>query len=368
MLAAVVNRADAPFELVDVAIGEPRDDEVVVRVTAVGVCHSDVAAQQQQLPFPLPGILGHEGAGIVEQVGAAVTRVAIGDHVVLSFAHCGECHNCRSHQPGYCGQFGARNMSGSRPDGSRPAQLNGQAVSSFFFGQSSFAERALVHQRNAIRIDRDMPLELAGPLGCGIQTGAGAVMRSLDLAAGNTLLITGAGTVGLAAVMAARIRDCATVIVSEPHAGRRALALELGATHAIDPAARDLAEAVRAIVPAGVDYALDTTGISGVIGSAIAALASLGSIGLVAVPSDPAAALSTHMLGLIGRGLTIRGICEGDSDPDVFIPELIALYKAGRFPLDRLVSTYPLHEINRAVADQLAGLCVKPVLLPETAR
>lgn len=368
MQAALVRAQGAHFDLVDATLDEPRDDEVIVRIAGVGICHSDIAAAEQQLPAPLPAVLGHEGAGVVEKVGAKVTRVAPGDHVVLSFASCGVCAHCQDDQPGYCNEFSARNMACARPDGSSGIHVHGQPVASFFFGQSSFADRAISNQRNVIPIDREVPLELMGPLGCGLQTGAGAIMRSMAVKAGSSLLITGGGTVGLAALMGAVVQGATTIIVSEPHAGRRALATELGATHVIDPIGQDLNEAVRAIVPAGVTYAFDTTGRPDVIAAAFASLDMLGTIGLVAVPTDPMTMLSLHMLSVIGRGITIRGVCEGDSDPDVFIPELIALYKAGRFPIDKLVATYPLGQINRAVEDQLAGRCVKPVLIPGGAQ
>lgn len=365
MQAALVSKLGKSFDIVDAEIDEPREREVLVRIRGVGICHTDIAAAEQQLPFQLPAVLGHEGAGIVERVGSGVTKVAPGDHVVLTFSSCGRCPNCSRGQPAYCAEFGALNGIGRRADGSSAVHVAGAPVSSFFFGQSSFAQYALTGERNVVAIDRRVPLELMGPLGCGIQTGAGAIMRAMDVGEGASLLVTGGGAVGLSAVMAAAVRKCAVVIVSEPHPGRRALALTLGATHAIDPLGGDLAETVRGIIAAGVDYALDTSGRAEVISASADCLATLGTLGLVGVPADPTSLFASNLLGLIGRGITVRGIIEGDSDPDTFIPELVKLYHAGQFPLDKLCATYPLDAINHAVADQLGGRCVKPILLPE---
>lgn len=364
MRAALISRQGTTFDLVEAELDSPRDEEVIVRIAGVGICHTDVAAAEQQLPIPLPVVLGHEGAGVVVRVGAAVTKVAPGDHVVLSFASCAACGNCHGGQPGYCTHWVELNMACARPDGSSGIHVNGEPVGSFYFGQSSFADYALANQRNVIKIDPEVPIELMGPLGCGLQTGAGAIMRSMAVRSGSSLLVTGGGAVGLAGVMGAVIRGCKTIIVSEPHFARRQLAMTLGATHCIDPTEVDLAEAVLAIAPTGVDYVFDTTARPDVIAKAADAVATFGTIGLVGVPADPTTNLSLNMLNLLGRGMSVRGIIMGDSDPDMFIPELVAYYKSGRFPLDRLVRTYPLANINRAIEDQLNGLCVKPVLIP----
>ena len=208
-----------------------------------------------------------------------------------------------------------------------------------------------------------VPLELMGPLGCGVQTGAGGIMRSLACEKGSTLLVLGGGAVGLSAVMGAVIQGCATIIVAEPHEARRKLALELGATHVIDPAASpDLAAAVRAIVPIGVDYAFDTTGIPPVLQATMQALGPHGVFGIVGI-APPGTPLPGDLMTAVTFGHTVKGIIEGDSDPDVFIPELIEHYRQGRLPFDRLIRTYPLAEINQAIADQHHGDCVKVVLL-----
>lgn len=363
--AAIARENIAEFDWSEIELDDPRDDEILVRIAGVGLCHTDLIARDQFIPVGSPAVLGHEGAGEVVKVGSGVTKVAPGDRVALSFRSCGICRNCADHMPSYCQHFGGLNMSGARPDGSKAVALNGQRIASNFFGQSSFAEYALAYESNVVRIDDDdVPLELLGPLGCGIQTGAGGVMRSLACPAGSSLLVVGGGSVGLAAVMGGAVQQCGTIIVVEPHAARRNLAIELGATHAIDPIDNDVAAAVRAILPDGVDYAFDTTGRPDSFAAVLASLAARGHFGMVsAQAADTTMVIDVNSFILAGHH--VQGIIEGDSDPDVFIPELIAHYKAGRFPYDRLVTTYPLSDINRAIEDQHSGRCIKAVLLPD---
>lgn len=361
--AAVARSANADFTIETITLDDPRDDEVLVRVVGVGICHTDLIARDQHIPVPLPAVLGHEASGIVERVGAQVRKVKAGDHVVLSFLSCGHCERCEDHEPSYCHQFVPLNFPGVRSDGSTGMRIGAEAVSGRFFGQSSFASHALAHERNVVKVESGVALELLGPLGCGFQTGAGAIMRSLACRAGSSLAIFGCGAVGVAALMGAVVQGCKTIIVVEPQAGRRQLALELGATHVIDPMAGDTAAAIRAIVPSGVHYAFDSTGIKAVVESAIASLALHGTCGFVAA-ATPDTTISLNLTAAVLGGYTLKGILEGDSDPDTLIPQLIALYRDGRFPLDKVVKTFALAQINEAVAAQHHGDCIKAVLLP----
>jgi aryl-alcohol dehydrogenase len=188
-------------------------------------------------------------------------------------------------------------------------------------------------------------------------------MRSFDAPAGSSIVVLGAGSVGLSAVLAAVVRDLAHIIVVEPHANRRDLALDLGATHAVDPAAGDVTEQIRGVVPDGVDYVLDTTGRPDVIETAAAALTFRGTLGILGVPTDPAHAVSLNLIQTMVMGLTVKGIVEGDSDPDVFIPELLALHAAGRFPFDKMITKVPFDKINDAVELHHRGTAVKVVLV-----
>lgn len=363
--AAVVDRAGGDFALQEVSLGAPVADEVLVEIAGVGLCHTDIAVKEGHLPFPFPGVLGHEGSGVVAAVGSDVTKVAKGDKVAVSFNSCGNCGQCTKSLPAYCEQFMAANFGGQRFDGSSTLSQEDTPIGSNFFGQSSLATHAIAHERNVVKVPDTVPLELAGPLGCGVQTGAGAVMNSLDCESGSSLLVLGGGSVGLSAVLAAAARELRTIIIVEPMAERRDLALQLGATHAINPAEGTLSEMVRAIVPTGLEYAIDTTAQVPVIEQAMLSLGQRGMIGLLGVPTDPNAALSLSLIQTQVTGTRIIGIVEGNSDPDVFIPHLLELHAAGKFPFDKLITTRPFTEINEAVAAQHEGKAIKIVLIHE---
>ena len=361
--AALLTGIGSEFTIDEIDVEEPRAGEVLVKIVAAGLCHTDLAARDGILPIEFPGVVGHEGAGTVIAVGDGVTKVAVGDKVSMTFNSCGQCRTCTTGRQAYCENFPATNYAGVRADGSKPLSKDGKPVGGMFFGQSSFATVALGNERNVVKIDADIPFELLAPLGCGVQTGVGAVTRSLKAEKGSAIAIAGGGSVGLSAVMGAVLQECATIVVIEPTAARRELALELGATHAIDPAAGDVAEQIRSIVERGVDYVVDTTGIGAVVESLINATAVRGTVGLIGVPSDAAGAVSLNIIATLTLGLTVTGIIEGDSVPDEFIPELVDHYRNGRLPVDKLVRTFPLADINSAVKLQHDGGVVKPVLM-----
>lgn len=361
--AAVARAPQVDFSIEHLELEEPKADEVLVRIVGVGLCHTDLIARDQHIPVPLPAVLGHEGSGVIEQVGAEVTKVKPGDRVVLSFHSCGSCERCNRREPCYCHSFLPLNFSGARPDGSRGIRNGSEPVSGRFFGQSSFASHALANQRNVVKVEGDARLELLGPLGCGFQTGAGSVMRALDCQAGSSIAIFGGGAVGIAAVMAAKVRGCKSIVLVEPLASRRALAQELGATHAIDPAQGEVVATVWNILPTGANYVFDSTGIQAIVEQGLACLGLRGTCGLVAA-ATPDTVAAANLTGLVVLGQTIKGIIEGDSDPDTFIPELIRLYQEGKFPLEKVVTTFPLSQINEAIAAQKHGECLKAVLLP----
>lgn len=328
---------------------------------ATGVCQTDVLFRGAP-PLPTPIVLGHEGAGIVEAIGEGVEGLTPGDRVVLSFSSCQSCRNCRASLPSYCTNFGAMNVAGFRPDGSTPITLEGAPVSALFFGQSSFGTFALTRSSNVVKVDTSVPPEILAPLGCGIQTGAGTVLNVLDASAGDQIVVFGAGSVGLSAVMAAAARGAAIVVV-EPNAARRELALELGAAAALDPTgADDLRALVLDATGGGVHGAFDTTGNAVAIRAASEALlpnATLALVGFPQVESD----LPVSLRSMAMRGANISFVSEGDSDPATFIPELIGMYSAGRFPLDRLVTTFPFDQINAAFDAASSATVIKPVLV-----
>ncbi|GAB4193079.1 MAG: NAD(P)-dependent alcohol dehydrogenase [Roseiflexaceae bacterium] len=358
--AAVVREKSQPFTIEELELDAPRADEVLVRIVAVGICHTDLIARDQHYPMPLPAVLGHEGAGIVEQVGANVTKVQPGDHVVLSYNFCASCQNCTAGSYAYCSNLLAYNLGGVRPDGSPTLRQDGGVVHGLFFGQSSFASHALANQRNVIKVPQDAPLELLGPLGCGLQTGAGAVINALRPRAGSSIAVFGTGAVGLAAIMAARAVGCTTIIGVDIKPHRLELARELGATHTVNSAEQDAVAEIQRITGDGAQYSLECTSLPRVFRQAVDCLRLTGVCGLLG-----AAPLGTEVsfdMNTILFGRTVRGIIEGDSVPDLFIPQLVALYQQGRFPIDRLVKFYPLDQINQAAADSERGDVIKPVL------
>lgn len=364
--AAVLKAVNSSFEVEPVELDDLRQDEVLVAISAVGICHTDTSIRDGLIPFATPGVIGHEGAGTVLKVGESVTQLKAGDRVVLSYNYCGSCRNCSRGRPSYCENFYGLNLMPNRVDGSPTLFWQGAAIAGDFFGQSSFSTHAIAHVRNTIRIEDDVPFEILAPLGCGIQTGAGAVLNSMNCQESGSLVIAGGGTVGLSALMAAKLRKCDPIIVVEPFKQRRELALELGATHVFDPMSGQPASAfVRSIVPLGVDYVLDTTGITATIEALIAVLGAGGICCLVGAFKDGAQAQAKIPLSPLLSKQVITGCIEGDALSSEFIPYLVKMYREGRFPIDRLVRTYPLDSINEAISDQLAGLCVKPVLCPD---
>lgn len=365
--AALVREQEQPFEMEEFELKEPRADEILVRVVATGMCHTDIIVRDQWYPVPLPVVLGHEGAGVVERVGEDVVDLEPGDHVVLTFASCGRCAYCLRGNPTYCLQFFGLNFGGARLDGSNALSIDGEPVHDRFFGQSSFATYAIATERNAVKVSEDAPLELLGPLGCGIQTGAGAVMNSLRPEAGTSIALFGAGAVGMSAIMAAQIVGCATIIAIDVIPGRLELARELGATHTVDAnESENVVEEVQEITGDGADYSIESSAVPAVLRQAVDSLAPLGVCGLIGA-APLGTEFSLDMNDLLIPGKTVRGIVEGDSVPHVFIPRLVDLYDQGRFPFDRLVQTYSLNEINQAAEDVEEGNTLKPVLRMEHA-
>jgi aryl-alcohol dehydrogenase len=360
--AALTASRGAPFAIEQLELEEPRDGEVLVRVAAAGICHTDLIVRDQWYPVPLPAVLGHEGAGTVERVGPGVSVVAPGDRVAMSFGSCGHCPTCQTGRPFYCHDFFGRNFAAVRPDGSTALARDGEAVHSHFFGQSSFATYALATERNVTKLPPDVPFELVAPFGCGIQTGAGAVLNALRVPSGSSLAVFGTGTVGLSAVMAARAAGVGTVIGIDARPGRLELAAELGATAVIDVNRESATEVIQSNTSgAGVDFSLETTGSPAVLRHAVDCLAPAGTCGVVgAPPFGTEVKLDVNVILTAGR--TVKGIVEGESVPDVFLPRLIELWRQGRFPAERLITEYDFDRIDEAARDAEEGKVIKPVL------
>ncbi|MFF2952396.1 NAD(P)-dependent alcohol dehydrogenase [Kitasatospora sp. NPDC057965] len=368
-IAAVVRGRGGPFRPETVLLDEPRADEVLVRIRAVGICHTDLSVRAGRTPAPLPAVLGHEGAGTVEAVGDAVTRVRPGDRVVLTFDSCGACPPCRAGLPVRCDHWAALNLFGGfRLDGSATVHGTGRhrgtALHGHFFGQSSFAGYALADERNAVPVTGPaVPFEVLAPLGCGVQTGAGAVFNVLRPEPGDTLAVFGAGAVGLAAVLAARSTPVVRTVAVDLRPERLALARELGATDVVDAGATDPVAAVRELTGGrGAQHTLETSGSVRALRQAVEALAVGGTCGVVGAP--PAGSeVGLDVPGLLARAPRIVGVNQGASVPERFLPALVDLFRAGRLPVDRLVRTFPFGAVEDAAAAAESGEVVKPVLM-----
>jgi aryl-alcohol dehydrogenase len=331
---------------------------VLVRVHASGICHTDLICRDQWLPVPLPAVLGHEGAGVVEAVGSGVTEFAAGDRVAMSYDCCGACPACEKQLGVYCYRFFEHNFAASRAeDGS---SVFGD-VHAHFFGQSSFATHSVARERNLVRLDDDIPFELAAPFGCGIQTGAGSVLNALRPPAGSSFAVYGAGAVGLAAVLAARSSGCDPIVAVDLRENRLELAREVGATHVFSD---DAPARIIELTGAGVDYALEATGSPAALRNAVDSLAPLGICGVVGAPAL-GTEVSLDITHLMTAGRVVRGIVEGESRPKEFLPRLFELWRRGEFPVDRMMQFYDFEEIDRAAHDAESGEVIKPVLRME---
>ncbi|KWT56779.1 alcohol dehydrogenase [Streptomyces albus subsp. albus] len=361
--AALVEAPGGPFAVQDLELEAPRADEMLVRITAAGICHTDLSMRRVWPSQRLPMVFGHEGAGVVEAVGDAVTGFVPGDTVCLTYRSCGGCAQCAVGEPAYCEDAGVLNAGGCRPDGSSPlSRTDGAPVYGNFFGQSAFASHCLTTESNTVKVPADVPAAVAAPLGCGVQTGVGTVRTVLCPSPGATLAVFGAGGVGLSAVMAAVADDC-TVIAVDPIAARRSLAMELGASAVIDPTAEDdVVAALRDLTHGGPRYAIDTTGKPAVVSQAIGALRKRGTLALVGIGTA-----QFDTLPVLTKGLTLRGVTEGDAVPAKTIPELIGLYRQGRLPLEKLITEFPFTDIEAAAEAAATGRVVKPVLVGPAA-
>jgi aryl-alcohol dehydrogenase len=358
-VAAVLRSSGGTYRVEPISLPEPGREQVLVRVAGTGFCHTDRLPRARGLGIPVPVITGHEGAGVVEAVGPGVRAIRPGDHVVLSFDSCGRCRNCHSGQPAYCEWFWRHNLSATGVDGDTARDVDGVPIASRWFGQSSFATHCLAAERSVVIVDRDLPLQLLGPLGCSVQTGAGSVMLALRVSKGDTIAVSGAGGVGLPAIIAAQLAGAGTIVAVDPNPARRALAHELGATHTLDPVDPELAPQIRELTSGGVDFALDTTGRPDAIRTAIDSLRLTGICGLVGIQRD---ALTLAPDALIGR--RVIGIIEGNAVPQLFIPRLIKLWRQGLLPFDRLIETFGLAEIDAAERASVEGAVIKPVVIP----
>ncbi|MCL2125209.1 MAG: NAD(P)-dependent alcohol dehydrogenase [Oscillospiraceae bacterium] len=357
--AALIKEPNSLYVIEEIDLEEPHADEMLVKVAASGYCRTDELIRTQAMPVRLPAVLGHEGCGIVEKVGTDVREFKPGDRVAFSYGSCGKCASCTEGKPTLCDMFETINFGGVQADGTSRLSQNGMSIPTLF-GQSSFAEYAVVNERGAVMIPDDVPLEITGPLGCGIQTGAGAVLNRLKPRPGSAIAVFGCGGVGLSAVMAAKISNCGTIVAVDRVQSRLEMALELGATHVVNTSATPDAPAeIKKITGRGADCSVDASGNDVCLKMALNCTRSGSPTVVVGGGGD--AVLNVEM-DIMGHAKSLLGVVEGDSVPKLFIPELLRHYKAGRFPFDKLITYYDFDDINTAMLESTGGKAIKAVL------
>jgi len=359
--AAIVHERSGPFVIETAELCEPRADEVIVRVVASGLCQTDLHARDGYYESPYPAVYGHEGAGVVHTVGSAVRVLKPGDHVVMSYPWCGGCANCVRQMPNYCVHGRSLKSAGTRADGSTLLAKNGAPLYSAFFQQSAFGTFALTQERYAVKVRKDAPLEQLGPLACGGQTGAGAVLNVLKPVPGDSMAVFGVGAVGLSALMAAKIAGCDPIVAVDVHDHRLELAHDLGATHTVNArSCADVVSEIRKIAAGGVRHAVDTSAVPAVLRAAVECL--MPAATCVLLGSARRGTEVALEMPFVQQGRVVRGVVQGDSVPQHFIPKLVDLIMAGKFPIEKMITFYDFADIERAARDSAAGITIKPVL------
>jgi aryl-alcohol dehydrogenase len=361
-LAAVMREPQGRWSMEALQVAEPGPDEVRVRVMASGICQTDVHARDGFFPIPCPAVYGHEGAGIVEQVGARVTTLRPGDHVIMANPSCGQCADCRAGFETYCINAPTLKHTGYRADGTSLSFRRGdETVYGSFFQQSSFASVTLAMARNTIRVPKEVPLDILAAFPCGVHTGAGAVLNVLKPKPGDSYVAFGTGTVGFAGLLAAKLCGCDPIIAVDLHDERLELARALGATATVNAKEPDMVARVQQLAGGrGARFALEAAGFPEALRAAVNVLAPRGTACLVG-SARFGVEVSLEMK-TIQQGRVVRGCSQGESDVQRFLPQLIDLHVSGKLPIDRLVRHYPHAAINEAVADMLAGRTIKAVL------
>lgn len=362
--AAVLERPGEPLRLREIEVDDPAPGEVLVKIAATGVCASDAHTLSGRIPSPLPVVLGHEGAGVVTSVGAGVTHVAPGDHVALSWMpSCRQCRHCEAGRPVLCTVSAPALLKGTLMDGTVRMHDRDRDVHHYSF-LSTFSEHTVVPGASAIKVPADVPLSVAALVGCGVLTGYGAVINRAEVTAGDTVLIYGAGGVGLSAVMAANTAGALRIIVVDPQADKRDGAAALGATDVIDPTAQSVPETVHAMTDgAGADVAIDAVGSEGLLADAFDATSPGGTIVCVGVPA-PGSTPSVPGARFVREEKRITGSLYGSSRPSQDIPALLGLFAAGKLPVAELISkTYRLDQINQVFDDMAAGALRRGVVV-----
>ncbi|KAK9894435.1 GroES-like protein [Cystobasidium minutum MCA 4210] len=362
--AFVLEQVNSDFKLETVELDDPQDEEVLVEVVACGLCHTDLLIANGAFPSPFPNIVGHEGSGKVIKVGKSVTRVKEGDSVLLSFSYDQKCKTCKAGHPAACKTWTELNFGRIRPDGSNTsATLNGKRIHGTFFGQSTFGKHALVVESSVTKVPDDTDLVLMSPLGCGMQTGSGAVLNVLkpENPSESSIVVFGAGAVGMAAVFGAAYAKIKTIIVVDIVENRLELAKTLGATHSINGKSSDVVKQIQDLTDGGCDYVVEATGAAPCIKAGWEALGPFGKMVQLGTPGPgPTNNIPIHEAVCLTK--TYYGVSEGDSNPPEYIPKLVHMYKEGKFPLDKISKVYSYKDMEEAIHAMHDGTVIKPII------
>ncbi len=364
-IKVAVTKEKGALSIEKAQLSGPKATEVLVKIIASGVCHTDAAGIHGFIPWvKYPMVFGHEGVGIVEEVGSAVDSLKVGDRVGLTFPSCGVCSYCLNGAPYACTQVNDLFFSGAYKDGTYRISQKGTNLGSFF-GQGAFANYVVADARYAVKIEgvTDEKIKYLCSLGCGAQTGAGAVLNRCKPTPASTLVVFGAGGVGMAAVMAAKIAGCIKIIAVDIVPERLELAKEFGATDTINAKeVSDVVAKIKEITDGGAHYSIEVSGVPDLSLQAIQCLRRLGTAVVSSVTGPAEISLAIEPM-IMNPGITFTGLVEGGSNPQVFIPQLVEYYKAGQFPIDRLVEFYQFEDIGKAFEDSHTGKAIKPILI-----
>ena len=362
-IKAALAREKGKVTIEELELGAPRPGEVLVKMVASGICHTDFTTLNLEVPTELPLVLGHEGVGVVEEVGPGVSTLQPGDHVIMSYPSCGKCESCLQGHPYACDDSTALFFSGFYADGDRRiTDGRGEKVGALF-GQGSFADHCIIAERNAVKVDPEVELKSLCSLACGAQTGAGAVLNRMKPMPGDSLVVFGCGAVGISAVMAGKLAGCSTIIAVDIVPSRLELARDCGAPHVINGREfEDISQEVKRLTGGkGANFALEASGVPALVTQMLQSVKKEGLAVLVSFVSGPVE-IDTTML-FVGPCISFAGTVEGASNPPIFIPKLVQYFKEGKFPVDKLATYYPFEDIHQAMEDARSGKAIKPILL-----
>ena len=363
MKAALFHGPQQPLTIEDVEIDQPIGNEVLVRIVASGVCHSDLHFVDGLYPMPAPAILGHEAAGVVEQLGDGVTDLVPGDHVILVFVpSCGHCSPCAEGRPALCEPGFAANSAGTLLGGARRLSRNGVPIN-HLLGCAAFAEYATVSRRSLVKIDKALPMAEAALFGCAVMTGVGAVVNTAQVRAGASTAVIGLGGVGLASVLGAKAAGARQIVAVDLSDEKLELAKSLGATHTFNASAPDTVEKIREATSGGVEYAFELAGSARALESAYKITRRGGTTVTAGLP-PPTATMPLSPLNLVAEERTLKGSYIGTCVPSRDIPRYVALYQQGKLAVDRLMTgTLKLDQINEGFDLLHEGKAVRQVIL-----